>query len=407
MENTIPTQEPRQPIPGEDIFNPSPTHKLDEFEQILNDALQIRDWEAIRIILAVVAAHYVPGEPLWVRLVGPSRSGKTEILRAIATYYGDDVENPDIVEMEAITPASIRGGLDYGHRLLDRIKGKMVVTKDIAALLTTRSDSRKEILGLFRNVKDGKLTSDFGTEDGYNVQDSYFDWILATTPAFEQVRVMEDLLGARFIDVIFEPDDRLKIAKKAAENSPKMSAIRENLKNAIKTLLDGVKAKQKIVPALAPDANWIAEIADLAALLRSPVDRDRYHNVNSIPMPEIASDLSQSFTRIAQGLWLLGISDYQPYIWRLAKDCIPSVRRVVLGALLQNQQPLTADEISKITKLPAGTLNLKLEELGLLDVSEKNGYLWSLKPEIRNRLETFQTTPAINPPNFNSTRNLT
>ena len=89
------------------------------------------------------------------------------------------------VEMEAVTPASIRGGLKGGERLLDRINGKRVITKDLAPLISTRSETRLEIFGLMRSVKDGSLSSDFGTSEGHIHQNVTFDWILAVTPVIE------------------------------------------------------------------------------------------------------------------------------------------------------------------------------------------------------------------------------
>ena len=154
----------------------------------------MQDETGFTIVIASAVAHCIPGEMLWVRIYGGSRSGKTELLRAIA-------EHEDSAKMEVITPAAIRGGLDEGSRLLERIDGKLVITKDLASMLTSKRDLRNEVFGLMRNVKDGELVSDFGTEEGYIDQHANFDWLIATTPVFAQYRIMEDLLGSRFIDL--------------------------------------------------------------------------------------------------------------------------------------------------------------------------------------------------------------
>ena len=80
--------------------------------------------------------------------------------------------------------------------MLDRIAGKLVITKDIAAILTSRKDLREEIFGVLRGIKDGKLTADFGSDEGHLVQEARFDWILAATSSgIEQQRQLESLLG--------------------------------------------------------------------------------------------------------------------------------------------------------------------------------------------------------------------
>ncbi|MHA1835166.1 MAG: hypothetical protein ACTSV7_14415, partial [Candidatus Baldrarchaeia archaeon] len=106
---------------------PSVSKTLQDVESTLRSNFEIKDWLGVRILLAVAAAHYIPGEPLWLRIIGASRSGRTELLRAL-------LKDEDSVEMESLTPASIRGGFKGGERLLDRINGKRVITKDLAPL---------------------------------------------------------------------------------------------------------------------------------------------------------------------------------------------------------------------------------------------------------------------------------
>jgi hypothetical protein len=84
---------------------------LEQVESILRNNFEIVDWQGLRILLAVAVAHYLPGEPLWLRIIGASRSGRTEILRAL-------LSTEDSVEMEALTPASIRGGFKGAEKLL-------------------------------------------------------------------------------------------------------------------------------------------------------------------------------------------------------------------------------------------------------------------------------------------------
>lgn len=69
-----------------------------------NNYFHIEDEKGFTIVIACAVAHHIPGEMLWVRLYGGSRSGKTELLRAIG-------EHGDSAKMEVITPAAIRGGI--------------------------------------------------------------------------------------------------------------------------------------------------------------------------------------------------------------------------------------------------------------------------------------------------------
>jgi hypothetical protein len=157
MNQTVSVQTAKQPM----------NEILKQVEGKLREHFEITDWQGVELILATAVAHYTPGEMVWERVIGASRSGKTEMLRAISSHL-------DCTKVEAITPAALRGGFKTAPKLLERMNGKLVVTNDFAALLTTRPDARNEIFGLLRPIKDGELHSDFGSDEGYLSQKAYF-----------------------------------------------------------------------------------------------------------------------------------------------------------------------------------------------------------------------------------------
>ena len=342
--------------------------------EVLNQYLKSIDIVATTIIVAIAIAHCILGEMLWVRLYGGSRSGKTELLRAIAGH-------PDSTELEVITPASIRGGLDEGHRLLERINGKLVITKDLASILTAKRETRNELFGLLRNVKDGKLTADFGTKDGYVAQVARFDWIIGTTPVFAQYRQFEDLLGARYIDINWRIGDREEMTYQAMANNPILeTVIRPAIAEAVGKLIDRAKSMQQFHPAELTESTKqiIMDWADLTARLRSPVVRDAQHRVRFHPEPEVGTDLAQGFERIAKGLTLIpDVMNIELYIARLCQDSIPYDRRELIDELLRE---------GTVTANTGGAMYFDLEDLRLLGVCQKVDSGYTLKPELRGRI---------------------
>ncbi|MBA7631171.1 hypothetical protein ES703_38699 [subsurface metagenome] len=334
-----------------------------------NRYFHIEDAEGFTIVIACAVAHQIPGEMLWVRLYGASRSGKTELYRAIA-------EHGDSAKMEVITPAAIRGGLDEGSRLLERIDGKLVITKDLASILTSKKDARNEVFGLMRNVKDGELVSDFGTAEGHLPQHAKFDWLIATTPVFAQYRTMEDLLGSRFIDLKWQAADREEMTLRALENDPNLPRIRREMAEATGRLIDQYKSKP--IPDLDDDIkNLIVMLADLTARLRSPVARDSSHRVKFSSDPEVGTSLAQNLARITKALMLLGIPDVVSYLARLCQDSIPYGRIELLSELVKG-------EVTTTNRNWYDFDDLRL--LGICDKTEK-GY--SLKPNMKWLIEIF------------------
>ena len=341
---------------------------LEQVKATLRQHFEIKDWQAVEIIMATAVAHYIPGEMLWLRFIGPSRSGRTELLRAIA-------EHPDCAEMEVLTPAALRGGFRKGPKVLDRITGKLVITKDIASILTSRKDLRTEIFGVLRGIKDGKLTADFGSDEGHLEQKASFDWILAgTSSGIEQQRQLEGLLGQRFIDLRWQPGNREEMAYQAAYNNPYLTNIRAELTVDIMSLLCRAEqeAQTQEWPLSEGNLRWLAKVADAAAVLRASVHQDRQGHILSLPEPEVGTELAQGFSRIAKGLLCLGLDDWKPYIQRLAWDCMPSIRVKLLRCLQKG--PQTVNQLEQLTGIPQRTIYYHLEELKMLKaVKDNNG----------------------------------
>ncbi len=358
------------------------SESLQTVEDCLHHHFAIVDWVGVRIVLGFAAALYVPGEMLWIRFVGASRSGKTELLRSI-------VAHADSKEMEVLTPAAIRGGLkEQPIKLLREINGFRVITYDLAALLTTRKDFRNEVFGLLRLVKDGHVVSDFGSLEGHLPLDSRFDWLVATTPHFEQYRVLEALLGERFIDLWWLPADREEMAIQAAENNPRLTEIREEIASLVVTMLDKAKVGRSDLDLTSVDNTWLGRVGDLGALLRTPISKDEKGHILSIPQPEVGTDLAQGFQKTALGLQLLGVKRYQPYIARLVRDCVPSIRRALISVLVDNQA--TVDDLGKSTRLSESTIKYHLRDLLALDVVSRlgNTYTYRLKADLDEQIRS-------------------
>jgi hypothetical protein len=317
----------------------------------------VRDMTQYVIVLGTAAAHYVPGPMLWLRVIGASRAGKTELLSALAGHS-------DVAEMEHITPASLRGGFSKAPKVLERIDGKITITKDIAAMMGARAEDRNTTFALLRNIKDGSLTSDFNSEEGYLSQQAEFDWLLGMTDgAMAQGRVMQDTLGARFIDLAWVSGERTAAARRAARNTRQLKAIRAELKEGVHSLLNAVKGRD---PVPFDDVDALADIADVTSWCRSPVIRRTGGDVVAVPKPELGTDMAQGFVRVAGGLSLLGIADPLPYIIRLARDSIPSGRREVLFALSAGVR--SNPDLARAARLPLRATRRHLEDLQCLDV---------------------------------------
>jgi DNA-binding transcriptional ArsR family regulator len=216
------------------------------------------------------------------------------------------------------------------------------------------------------------LVSDFGSDEGYLAQKAKFDWIVATTPVFEQHRQLESLLGERFIDLRWIPGNREDMAYRAGTNNPYLESIRTELAADVCSLMERAKTSS-FESLLEAEIRIISDFGDKTARLRTPVQRDKLRNLISYPEPEIGTDLTQGFCRLVQGLKALGLTKYGPYINRLLWDCMPKLRSQVLGCLARGET--SADNIAKETKLSRRTIEYQLEDLRLLDIIDADNQL--------------------------------
>ena len=323
--------------------------------------LYIEDWQSINILLGAAAALYIPGDPLWLRNIGASGAGKTELLRAISAHA-------DSFELATFTPASLAGGYKDGYKLLKDINGKRVVTLDISPLITKNRDTRKQLFGILRYAFDGSFVSAFGSPEEILKQKASFDWLLGATPAIESQRNLDAELGERFVDLRLKLNDPEKAAERAFKNAGVLTQMRQELGEVVKQLLEYCKASSK--PQIYPDiADKIPKLANIMALLRSPVPRDRYHNVSYMPQPELGTRIAQSLNKLAKGIALIKgkkEADWEEYLAlvRIATDSIPSTRRVILAEYVNGKRKI--EDIAKATSLSAGQVSELLQDLELL-----------------------------------------
>lgn len=374
-----------------------PIPELLAYKRCLGKYLNIEDWQAVDIVLATAVAHKLEGEMLWLRVIGASGSGKTEILRSISAQPGYTES------METITPSSIRRGLQMMKRnkvtgelekvqkeptLLELLDGKLVITKELAPLLTRHSDSKTETFGLLRSVHDGELVADYGSLAGRVKQKCRFDWILGTTTYVDSENQLEMQLGSRFTDLRWgSPATREEAMQKAVDNMDILETIRLELATAMANLLAKVSI-ENIREAEIP--YHIFKVADIVAHFRTPVPRDR--NTKEIldqPVPELGTRIAQNLAKINRGLIMLGIEDTKSYMARLAWDMIPPVRVCILHAILDleaKEERVTQEnlELQNSAGLSQATISYILKDLRILRINElawrehldSNKHLW-------------------------------
>jgi hypothetical protein len=150
-------------------------------------------FDTVDLALATVVANRLDGDPLWLFLVAPPSSGKTETLMSL-------VDTEDVYPLNNLTPATFISGYEQKGEdasLLPKVDGKTIVMKDFTSILTMHRDARAEILSQLREIYDGAYSKDFG--NGKHVEWRGKVGLLAgVTPVIDREYAFNAALGERF-----------------------------------------------------------------------------------------------------------------------------------------------------------------------------------------------------------------
>jgi hypothetical protein len=106
----------------------------------------VPSYELIDVALAAIVGNRLHGDPLWLFLVAPPSSGKTEVLRALG-----DV--PDVFPLSSLTAQTFASGYERKGgetSLLPKLTDKTLIMKDFGTVLTLHRETRAEIFAQLR-----------------------------------------------------------------------------------------------------------------------------------------------------------------------------------------------------------------------------------------------------------------
>ena len=94
---------------------------------------KLKDMIPSDVIMATALAVMFPGDPVWLLVVGPPGSGKTELVRAFP-------EGPHATAIDSMTKYSLVSGLKVSGKeetfgMIENLDGKVLLIKDLTVML--------------------------------------------------------------------------------------------------------------------------------------------------------------------------------------------------------------------------------------------------------------------------------
>jgi hypothetical protein len=317
-------------------------------------------------MLGTVAANLLPGDPVWLGLIAPPSSAKSELLNSIS-------ELPNVVDADTITPSGLLSGTpekqkDRGARggLLRQIGSFGIITlKDFGSVLSMHAETRAETLAALRKIYDGAWTRHLGSAGGKTLS-----WkgkvaiIFAATEVIDAHHSVISSMGDRFLLSRLKPVTGKKQFTRALKHTGGgFNQMRKELARAVTKLFANRRATASMINEQETEA--IGKAIALAVRLRGAVARD-YHSreIEAIYSAEGTARIGLALERLLAGLDTLGMDRTKALtvVTEVALDSVPPLRRRAYDCVYKYGNVETAD-VAIDLGLPTNTARRILEDL--------------------------------------------
>jgi hypothetical protein len=353
--------------------------KHTEVYTTFNKWLKLDSTDLIDVTLGCMLANRLPGDPVWLQLVGPSGCAKSVICMALDCHW-------DVEAIDTLTPATLISGsttaMGGDPSLLPKLDGRILVIKDFTTILEMQIAYRNEIFGIFRSVYDGCYAKPFGNGQMTRSGKSKFGFITGVTPAIELYTEGFTALGERFVRYNLGVGNIHQILQQIDRNLEDQfqndSSMSNELKECFKKVID---FEYDITSIEIPDSvlTRIRHLAIVVELLRGTVPTDRF--TKEITHKAISALPTRSYVQFRKEL--AGIMLFK-HLRKPDEESIKEIRDIAVSTIPLSREHILKkiyklgkgevheiSKLSKVLKLPTITVQRTIDKLTALDVFER------------------------------------
>ncbi len=350
---------------------------LEDVHKVFSKWLFVDDTDRIDIALAVGINYTTKGAPIWIFLVSPAGDWKSELLMSFTGL-------PNVIQLDQITKNTLASGLKDTVDLGSQLTGKrsLIISPDLANLISCGSDDKKMIWSQFRELYDGRINKMTGSGTSKKYDNCYVNFLAGATPVMRGEYLIHQAIGTRELLYDCDPDPSHNKAKMemAWENEDYEEEMRAELRTVVYDFClyhkpENIKVSKAIREFLNNEANHLS-------LLRATGDIDWKHGeLRGDVTREIPTRLIKQLKRI-----YIALKSLDPeYPDSKAKRII---RKIITSSGSRNRQRII--KVFKDTKMEDNWLNIanirQETRLGRMTIKAECEQLWSLgslKKEVR------------------------
>jgi hypothetical protein len=361
---------------GESVVNAQP-RSLAELVAIFDRWLCLSDHMPLYAMLGTIAANRLPGDPVWLGIIAPPSSAKTEFLNSTSQL-------PFVVDLATLTPAGLLSGTPRKQRgpgatggvlrQVERLNDTGILClKDFGSILNMRPDAKAEILAALREIYDGRWSRTLGTDGGRTLEwKGKLGLIFGATPIIDSHHGVMGQMGERFNFVRLPEAGPKQLAMALKHSGKRTSAMRQELSEAAAGLFARPLPEPR--PLTEDEQQRLIDMAWLTVRMRSAVERDRHtRELENILGVEGPAQFGLTLERLIAGLDTLGMDREQAFqvAERVAKDSVNPLRRRAFEFLQEKRQQhdiqaarrVPTKVVAEAMGLPTNTVRRVLEDL--------------------------------------------
>ena len=349
---------------------------LEEVVSIFKSSLFLPDPTILYVVAGAVAANQLDGDPVWLLVVGPPSSGKTEVLSSMS-----GLEN--VHPAATLTEGALLSGTAQKDHAQDAKGGLLreigeygiVLAKDFGSVLSMNKDTRAAMLAGLREIYDGSWTRRVGVDGGRKLHwEGKLGLIGGCTPAIDRHHAVIAAMGDRF--VLFRIGGRVEdetskqkrskqLIRRALLGSGDEKQLRRKLSEAVAGLFAGIEGREPR-DITDDEIEFLSALAILVVRCRSAVERDgQSREIAAVPQSELPARVVKQLERLLAGLDVIGLDRDMALrvIAKVALDNMPAVRLNVIAALYELGDGAATTQIAEKTGLPSTATRRALEDL--------------------------------------------
>jgi hypothetical protein len=328
-------------------------------------------------VLGTVAANLLPGDPVWLGVIGPPSSAKTEILNSISML-------PNVVQAATLTPAGLLSGTpkkQYDKTAKGGLLRQMgdfgiIALKDFGSILSMRPDAKAEVLAALREIYDGSWTRHLGTDGGRKLEWSgKVALLFAATSVIDSHYGVIGTMGDRFLLSRLAPVEHGQFRQALKHMGAATAQMRRELAEAVAHLFSGWHPDPR--PISEEETERIDSAIRLVVRLRGAVERDRHtREIEAVYGAEGTARIGLTLERLLSGLDTLRVERSTAFdvVEAVAMDSAPPIRRQAYEYLKSLGDVFAeTSAVAKAVGLPTNTIRRALEDLAAYRLAERTG----------------------------------